>query len=312
MGFWSGFEGLTGHRPGAFKGFSLKDILDKDMWERRERLNQGRRFEETGVPETTNWYRGRGRPEMMGPRVGAADVSNGAQPRMGVGRDRPFPITPRQQPEPYPPPAGVSFANPPYIGATKQLSPEQMQSRPAQVQTRPYVPTPRAEARPLPAFIPGVSPTQGLDSIRQWGGGNPNQPGSMALDPTWAGGLRGAGLNAPVTPPPALDKTTVIKKSADPGVADTQTTTIKEKLDRAGLSLSMQPNQRVVPPTPPGTTDEFVAGGSLGGQWVPVNQAANWQPDAGAKAKPFWGLQDWYRDLARRRYEESMRARRGY
>ena len=74
MGFWSGFEGLTGHRPGAFKGFSLKDILDKDMWERRERLNQGRRFEETGVPETTNWYRGRGRPEMMGPRVGAAGV----------------------------------------------------------------------------------------------------------------------------------------------------------------------------------------------------------------------------------------------
>ena len=37
MGFWSGFEELTGHRPGAFKGFSLKDILDKDMWERRER-----------------------------------------------------------------------------------------------------------------------------------------------------------------------------------------------------------------------------------------------------------------------------------
>ena len=74
MGFWSGFEGLTGHQPGAFKGFSLKDILDKDLWERRERLNQGRRFEETGVPETTNWYRGRGRPEMMGPRVGAAEV----------------------------------------------------------------------------------------------------------------------------------------------------------------------------------------------------------------------------------------------
>lgn len=74
MGFWSGFEGLTGHKPGAFTGFSLKDILDKDMWERRERLNQGRRFEETGVPETTNWYRGRGRPEMMGPEVGAAEV----------------------------------------------------------------------------------------------------------------------------------------------------------------------------------------------------------------------------------------------
>ena len=77
MGFWSGFERLTGHRPGAFRGFSLKDIIDKDMWERRERLGgrQSRQFEETGVVPTTAWYRGRGRPEMMGPRVGAAGVT---------------------------------------------------------------------------------------------------------------------------------------------------------------------------------------------------------------------------------------------
>jgi hypothetical protein len=76
MGFWSGFEGLTGHRPGAFKGFSFKDILDDDLWKRHERLGgrQSRQFEETGVVPTTAWYRGRGRPEMMGPRVGAAGV----------------------------------------------------------------------------------------------------------------------------------------------------------------------------------------------------------------------------------------------
>jgi hypothetical protein len=83
MGFWSGFEGLTGHQPGAFKGFSFKDILDKDMWERRERLGgrQSRQFENTGVVPTTNWYTGggttgRGRPEMMGPKVGAAGGRN--------------------------------------------------------------------------------------------------------------------------------------------------------------------------------------------------------------------------------------------
>ena len=70
MGFWSGFEGLTGHKPGAFKGFNLKDILDKDMWERRERLNQGRRLEETGIPDTTMVYRGRGKPGAFGPVVG--------------------------------------------------------------------------------------------------------------------------------------------------------------------------------------------------------------------------------------------------
>ena len=76
MGFWSGFEGLTGHRPGAFKGFSLKDIIDDDLWKRHERLGgrQSRQFEETGVVPTTAWYKGMGKPEMMGPRVGAAET----------------------------------------------------------------------------------------------------------------------------------------------------------------------------------------------------------------------------------------------
>ena len=36
-------------------------------------------------------------------------------------------------------------------------------------------------------------------NIRQWGTQNPNMPGSMALDPTWAGGLRGAGMGAETT-----------------------------------------------------------------------------------------------------------------
>ena len=72
MGFWSGFEGLTGHQPGAFKGFSLKDILDKDMWERTQRIRQqpgwaeaSGRYEKVGEPlfdertgekVMTNWY----------------------------------------------------------------------------------------------------------------------------------------------------------------------------------------------------------------------------------------------------------------
>ena len=73
MGFWSGFEGLTGHQPGAFKGFSLKDILDKDMWERIDRKFPSPRYAEEGLPTPkTAWYKGMGRPEMMGPRVGAA------------------------------------------------------------------------------------------------------------------------------------------------------------------------------------------------------------------------------------------------
>jgi len=41
--------------------------------------------------------------------------------------------------------------------------------------------------------------TQGPGSIKAWGTQNPNVPGSMALDPTWAGGLRGAGMGAETT-----------------------------------------------------------------------------------------------------------------
>ena len=70
MAFWTGLEGLTGHRPGAFSGFRVRDILDKDMWEMRERLNQGRRLEETGVPDTTAVYRDMGKPGAFGPVVG--------------------------------------------------------------------------------------------------------------------------------------------------------------------------------------------------------------------------------------------------
>ena len=44
-----------------------------------------------------------------------------------------------------------------------------------------------------------VDGTGDLD-IGQWGTGSPNTQGQMALDPTFAGGLRGAGLGAEVTP----------------------------------------------------------------------------------------------------------------
>jgi len=46
----------------------------------------------------------------------------------------------------------------------------------------------------------GDSQRRNLANIRQWGTQNPNMPGSMALDPTWAGGVRGAGLGAEMTP----------------------------------------------------------------------------------------------------------------
>ena len=55
---------LTGHRPGAFEGFQMKDLFDKDRWERKQRQVQNPRFAEEGLPpQMTNWYKGRGTPE---------------------------------------------------------------------------------------------------------------------------------------------------------------------------------------------------------------------------------------------------------
>jgi len=46
-------EALTGQ---DFSGFKVRDIFDKDRWSRRERVNQGRRLEETGIPDYTYDY----------------------------------------------------------------------------------------------------------------------------------------------------------------------------------------------------------------------------------------------------------------
>jgi len=43
-------------------------------------------------------------------------------------------------------------------------------------------------------------------NIKQWGTQNPDVSGSMALDPTWGGGLRGSGMGAEVTQGQAAEK----------------------------------------------------------------------------------------------------------
>jgi hypothetical protein len=200
MSFWTGLEAFTGHQPGAFTGMTMKDLFDKDMWDRMPRTWSGQRTP-VGATESARQL------DIRTGRAGEPMMTNWA--RGGGG----------QTPTPVPQPA---FSSP--------MQPEGALAGPSQYpQTSAYVPTPRAQARPLPAFIPGVSPTQGLDSIRHWGTGNPNTPGMMAADPTWAGGLRGAGLNAQTTTPPMLDMTTV-KKITDDASPNTITQTVKQKV----------------------------------------------------------------------------------
>ena len=141
-------EALTGQ---DFSGFQMRDIFDKDRWSRRERERQGRRLEETGIPDYTYDYN---------PRDQGGGVQVDISPITGRPSDNPD--------------------NPAYIE-----------------------PTP-------------------LGNIRQWGTQNPNQPGSMALDPTWAGGLRGAGLGAEMTPGEdgSIDPAILEKLSREPAWID--------------------------------------------------------------------------------------------
>ena len=70
MSFWTGLEAFTGHRPGAFTGMTMKDLFDKDMWDRLPRTWSGKmgtpahlqanpmdqRLSRGGEPLMTNWY----------------------------------------------------------------------------------------------------------------------------------------------------------------------------------------------------------------------------------------------------------------
>ena len=79
MSFWTGLEALSGHRPGAFTGMTMKSLFDKDMWKRRPREFPSPRYAEEGLPPpTTAWYGGQA-----------------PTPAMAPVRDRPFP-TPRR------------------------------------------------------------------------------------------------------------------------------------------------------------------------------------------------------------------------
>ena len=70
MSFWTGLEAFTGHRPGAFTGMTMKDLFDKDMWDRLPQTWSGQmgtpahlkanpmdqRLSRGGEPMMTNWY----------------------------------------------------------------------------------------------------------------------------------------------------------------------------------------------------------------------------------------------------------------
>ena len=212
MGFWSGFEGLTGHRPGAFKGFSFKDILDDDLWKRKQRIRQQPGWDEglgryakvgeplfndrTGEKMMTNWYKGRGRPELMNPRVGGGVADQPRQP---------------------------AFSSP--------MRPEGAISGPRLAQESPRVdktfpPYAEQHAAIMRNRYPGGQAT--VSAARPW----PNIQAQMLSDPR-------QGVESMRIPPAELmgEKTTVKKIFADPTKSDTVTETIKEKVPMGNMRI---------------------------------------------------------------------------
>ena len=224
MSFWTGLEAFTGHRPGAFTGMTMKDLFDKDMWDRLPRTWSGQktptgpndiRMGRGGEPMMTNWYN---RNAGSGP----TDSVNQQQSRTHAMQNLGYPS----------------------MRATYPAMPAQAQMFPYKRQD--------VKAVPIQAHIPGVSPTQGLDSIRQWGGGNPNTRGMMWGDPSFSGipgqlgTTWGAGLGAPTATPPMLDKTTVVTESENPNEFNTTKTTYKQQVPANPTNTLMNMGQKFI------------------------------------------------------------------
>ena len=210
MSFWTGLEALTGHRPGAFTGFSMKDLFDKDMWEIRERKFPSPRYADAGLPApTTAWYKGMGKPSMMGDVVRSYP---------GVNEE----ITSRNV-APQPVPSYPSMrANYPAMSAQVQTFPLQESN----ITSRP-LPVPGWEPPRNPAeVIQETGPYLGMgDAYSGWGG--------------YLGSAKNAhmGMGASgykVQPVPQFDSTmadmTTVKKITDDASPNTITQTIKQKV----------------------------------------------------------------------------------
>ena len=267
MGFWSGFEGLTGHQPGAFKGFSLKDIIDKDLWERKQRTWSGKmlpqgateaerqrdlRFSRGGEPMMTNWYKGRGA---------------GGVPIQGDQREE---VTSRNRPD----------------------IPR------AQTRAFPYLPKPIAENLLTPSWAGSAA---SADRDVGMGAGRFLQLG----DP------RNIRSGPDLPPASQADRTTTIKKFADPNKSDEETTVIKDKIQGGPAYNRPPPNwlERVAHAEGPI---------NLGYFGRPTTFSSPPQPEGAltSSAQPtsimnMFNMKAW-QDLARRKWEERQRARGGY
>ena len=275
MSFWTGLEAFTGHRPGAFTGMTMKDLFDKDMWDRMPRTWSGQRMPtgptdirtgRAGEPMMTNWARGGGGQEEV------------------ISRHRPD----------VPQPSSTALMKQNEMAAAySAMSPQD--------KLFPYVPTPRAEARPVPGWTPPRNPAEVIQETgRYYGMGDPYSGwgGYLGSAKNAHMGMGASGYRVP--PVPQFDSTmadmTTVKKITDDASPNTITQTIKQQVPANPTKTLMNMNQ-------PGFLEKLGTG--IGEQWSNLWDGSVLRHGAGA-----W---DAMKDLSRKRYEEEMlRRQRGY
>ena len=313
MGFWSGFEGLTGHQPGAFKGFSLKDIIDKDLWERKQRTWSGKmlpqgateaerqrdlRFSRGGEPMMTNWYKGRGAGGVPTQGDQREEVTSRNRPDIPRAQTFPYVPTPRARAENLLTPSWAGSAasadRDVGMGANRFLQ----LGDPRNIRSGPDLPPASGFRSPAIGMLPAVGRDRPFPIARRPDiASQVEQDRLRAINSGNPAALRAAGIVPAMgdinREPRWIDKTTTVKESAAVDVPSTTTTVYKEKVQPTSI---MNMNQ-------PGFLEKL--GSGIGEQWSNLWDGSVLRHGAGA-----W---DAMKDLARKRHEEEMlRRQRGY
>ena len=241
MGFWSGFEGLTGHQPGAFKGFSLKDIIDDDLWKRKQRTWSGKmlpqgateaerqrdlRFSRGGEPMMTNWYKGRGAGGVPIQGDQREEVTSRNRPDISRAQTRAFPYLPK--------PIAENLLTPSWAGSAASADRDVGMGAnrflqlgdPRNIRSGPDLPPASGFRSPATGMLPAVGRDRPFPIARRADiASQAEQDRLRAINSGNPAALRAAGIT-----PAMADKTIVKKTFADPNISDTVTETIKQKV----------------------------------------------------------------------------------
>ena len=282
MGFWSGFEGLTGHQPGAFKGFSLKDIIDDDLWKRKQRTWSGKmlpqgateaerqrdlRFSRGGEPMMTNWYKGRGAGGVPIQGDQREEVTSRNRPDIPRAQTRAFPYLPK--------PIAENLLTPSWAGSAASADRDVGMGAnrflqlgdPRNIRSGPDLPPASGFRSPATGMLPAVGRDRPFPIARRADiASQAEQDRLRAINSGNPAALRAAGITPAMgdinREPKWIDKTTTVKEVDAVDVPNTTTTVYKEKVQPTSI-MNM------------------------------------------------FNMESW-QDIARRKWEERMRARRGY